>query len=130
MKKIYVAARFRDRKRLRAVRERIWKAGHVVVSTWLDEIIKPEWLTKDQWFKKLAVKDLTEIKMADIMVLDTLEKLIPGAGGGRETEWGFALAQFQDKLVILVGPRNQAFHYLADLHFQTWEGFFKWIKNV
>lgn len=128
--RIYIASRFRDRERLRPIRELIWKVGHVVVSTWLDEIIKPDWLTTAQWFKKLAIKDLTEIKMSDVLVLDTLGQLVPGAGGGRETEWGFALAQFQDKLVILVGPENQAFHYLADLHFKNWKEFFKWLKEL
>ena len=117
---IYLAARFRDRKRLRPIRDKLWGMGHEVVSSWIDEVRKPEFLTTEEWHRKLAIKDLTEIRSADLLVIDTLGKLVSGGGGGREFEFGFAYGQFHKKLIFLVGKRNHAFHALVDEQFLSW----------
>ena len=125
---IYLAARFRDRKRLRLIRDKLWEMGHEVVSSWIDEVRKPEFLTIEEWNRKLAIKDLTEIRAADLLVLDTLGKLVVGAGGGREFEFGFAYGQFHNKLIFLVGRRNHAFHTLVDEQFPSWATALRYIE--
>jgi len=125
---IYLAARFRDRKRLRPVRDKLWGMGHEVVSSWIDEVRKPEFLTTEEWHRKLAIKDLTEIRAADLLIIDTLGKLVVGGGGGREFEFGFAYGQFHKKLIFLVGKRNHAFHALVDEQFPSWTTALRYIE--
>lgn len=116
--KIYIASFFDTRERLRPVRDELWKLGHEVVSTWLDEAAKPSSMDTEIFYKKLASKDLAEINSADLLILDTND-LTPR--GGREVEYGFALGRFQSKQVWIVGPSRNIFHRLADRHFDTWE---------
>ena len=81
-----------------------------------------------EWHCKLATKDLTEIRSADLLILDTLGNLVQGAGGGREFEFGFAYGQFHKKLVFLVGKRNNAFHALVDKQFSSWIAALRYIE--
>mgnify|MGYP001578042703 CR=1 FL=1 len=123
--KIYTAARFSDRARLRAARDRMFQMGHECTASWLDEVAKPETMTIEVFNKKLAIKDFTEISAADIIVVDTLEPLITVAetssGGGREVELGFALGQWHRKEVWRVGPARNVFHQLVDRAFADWD---------
>lgn len=119
--KLYIGAKMSDGPRLREVRERIFKLGNEVISSWLDEVGRPENMEHDIFSRKLAMKDLTEIRAADVFVIDTLSPLTAGGGGGREFEFGFALGQWHHKEVWLVGGHNHAFHYLADREFQSWD---------
>ena len=119
--RIYIAAKLSDRMRLRAIREELFKLGHECVSTWLDEVAKPEAMDMRTFLRKLAVKDLTEIRAADLLILDTLSPLSAGGGGGREFEVGFAIGQWHHKDVWRVGPGNNAFHELVDRAFATWD---------
>ena len=77
-------------------------------------------MTSDEFARKTAMKDLAEIKQADLLILDTTEAFTPESSGGREVEYGYALGHFQTKLVFIVGPKRSAFHALADRHFETW----------
>ena|SRR3990167_1345825 len=94
--------------------------GHEVVSTWLDEVKRPPSMPESLFWKKLAMKDLAEIRSADLFVLDTH---IGSERGGKEVEFGFALAQFQAMLLYIVGPLRSVFHELCDRRFDTWEEF-------
>jgi hypothetical protein len=118
--KIYIAARFETRGNLRPYRDQLWELGHEVVSTWLDEVKQPPTMSQDIFWKKLALKDLAEIKAADLLVLDTF---IGSERGGKEVEFGFALGQFQSKLVYIVGPIINVFHSLCDRQFDSWPEF-------
>lgn len=70
------------------------------------------------FWKKLAIKDLAEIRAADVMILDTQ---IVDDRGGREAEWGFALGQHQRMQIFIVGPGRSVFHTLADRRFDSWD---------
>ncbi len=118
--KIYIAARFETRGTLRPFRDQLWEMGHEVVSTWLDEAKQPPTMSQAIFWKKLALKDLAEIKSADLLVLSTS---IPSERGGKEVEFGFALGQFQSMMVYVVGPLRNVFHYLCDRQFDTWPEF-------
>lgn len=116
--KVYLAGFFDTRARLRPIRDSIWKLGHEVVSTWLDEVAVPETMDQETWYKKLAFRDLAEIRSADMLLLDTLDET---PRGGREVEFGFALGRFQGIEIWVIGPVRNVFHRLADRHFEAWE---------
>jgi len=123
--KVYLAARFETRATLRPVRDALWKMGHEVVSTWIDETVKPAGMDQSIFWKKLAIKDLAEIKSADLLVLDTH---VGSERGGKEVEFGFALGGFQSKQVFIVGPIRNVFHELCDRRFETWWQFLSYIE--
>jgi hypothetical protein len=75
-------------------------------------------MSQETFYRKLALKDLAEIKSADLLICDTLD-VTPR--GGREVEFGLALGAFQSKLIWVVGPLRNVFHRLADEHFETWD---------
>jgi nucleoside 2-deoxyribosyltransferase len=119
--KVYTAASFTDQARIRQFREPLFKLGHSVLSTWLDEQIKPVGMTNEQFNKKMAAKDLREIAAADCFILD-LEN--PSKTMGKMVEFGFALATH--KLIYIVAPEGSLtnghiFCLLADEIFPSWE---------
>lgn len=116
--KIYLAACFEERLRIRDVADKLWNEGHEITSTWLHETTQPPYMNQDEFFKKLAVKDLTEIAAADLLIMDTF---VMSPRGGASNEFGFALGAFQKKLVWVVGPARSVFHQLADRRFETWD---------
>ena len=106
--RIYLAGRFEDRFRLRAYRDRLVMAGHVVTSTWLDQ---PEGISHENPeapYREIAEKDFGEITSSDALIVDT-ESVAPR--GGREVEVGYALAQGLP--VYVRGPRRNVFHHLC-----------------
>ena len=103
--------------RIRPWRDAIWNLGHEVVSTWLDEVARPPSVTQEEFYRKLAIKDLCEIAAAELVIIDTAEIT---QRGGRENEFGFALGQHQKKLIWIVGPARSVFHQLADTRFNEW----------
>ena len=116
--KLYIAARFEHRPELRPYRDQLWALGHQVVSTWLDEVARPEGMSKKVFWKKLALKDVAEIKSADVLILDTH---VASDRGGKEVEYGIALGGFQTQQLWIVGPQRNVFHELADLVFADWD---------
>ena len=125
--KVYLACRFEERKKLRPVRDALWELGHEVVSTWIDEVKRSEQMSEDVFYKKLALKDIAEIKSARLFVLDTL---VPSERGGKEVEFGMALGQFQAKLLYIVGPIRNVFHHLCDRHFDSWDEFLNFMESA
>ncbi len=109
--RIYLACKFEHRAKLRPVKDELWRLGFEVVSSWIDEVKRPEGMSLDIFHKKLAMKDIAEIKSADLFVLDTE---VPSERGGKEVEMGLALGAFQSKLVYIVGPLSNVFHQLRD----------------
>jgi len=116
--KIYIAGSFNSRPRLRLMRDKLWDMGHEVVSTWLDEVAQPDNLSKKEFYKKLAIKDIAELKSANLVIVDILD---PSSSGGRDTELGLALGSFQSKQVYLVGNPVGVFHELVDLQCKAWD---------
>jgi hypothetical protein len=125
--KIYTASFFDTRERIRPFADQLWKRGHNVVSSWLNETSRPEAMSTKEFWRKLAIKDLAEIRAADLLILDTID-VTPR--GGREVEFGFAMAFFQDKLIFRVGPVRNVFHELVDREYDTWEALMADIPDV
>lgn len=128
--KIYTAATFSQQQRIRQNKEQLLKLGHSVTSTWLEEQIKPEGMSDEQFGKKMANKDLREIQSADCFILD-LEA--PSKTMGKMVETGFALAHH--KLFYVVAPEGaltggHIFCFLADRVFNSWEDLFTYFKQT
>jgi nucleoside 2-deoxyribosyltransferase len=127
--KIYTAASFPEQGRIRGHKESLFKLGHSVIASWLEEQIKPEGMTDEQFGRKMAAKDLREIAVADCFILDLLN---PTKTMGKMVELGFALGNH--KLIYVVAPENtltkgHIFCLLADEIFPTWEALFEYFKN-
>ena len=116
--KIYLAGQFESQKRIRKEAHKVWALGHDVVSSWLNEVIKPANMPHREFMKKLAMKDIAEVNAADLLIQDTIKMSIRG---GAATEFGLALHSFQNKQVWVVGPLRSVFHYLCDRHFNNWK---------
>lgn len=116
--KIYTAASFTEQGRIRQFKEPLFKMGHSVIATWLEEQVKPAGMTDEQFGRKMAAKDLQEVAAADCVILDTES---PSKTSGKMIEVGFALAKH--KLIYTVGPviPNAIFLLLADKHFLSWD---------
>jgi nucleoside 2-deoxyribosyltransferase len=125
--KIYTAATFSEQKRIRQHKETLIQMGHNVLATWLEEQVKPGGMTDDQFGKKMAAKDLQEIRAADCVILD-LES--PSKTMGKMVEFGFALAHH--KLIYAVGtpPTGSIFVLLADKVFANWDELFAYFTEV
>lgn len=126
--KIYTAATFQEQNRIRAYKETLFKLGHSVVSTWLEEQIKPSGMTDEEFGRKMAMKDLQEISTADCFILD-LEK--PSTTMGKMVEYGFGLAKH--KLTYVVAPegtmtKGHIFVMLADKIFSSWAELFEYFR--
>lgn len=116
--RLYLAAKFERRLIIRDKADELWKAGYEILSTWIYESAKPPWMSHQEFFRKLAMKDLTEVSAADCIILDTAED---SERGGKEAEWGYGVGQWHKKLLIVVGPKRSVFHELCDYHFPDWE---------
>ena len=125
--KIYTAASFVEQKRIREMKEKLIQMGHTVVSTWLEEAVRPDGMTLEQFERKMAIKDLQEVAAADCVILD-VEK--PTKTSGKMVEVGFALAKH--KLIYIVGvpPAHAIFLSLADKHFESWDLLFQYFEET
>lgn len=126
--KIYTAATFKEQSRIQLMRDELFRRGHNVLSTWLNEQVKPNGMTQEEFGKKMAMKDLQEVAEADCLILDRFE---PSLSGGKMIEFGFALAKH--KLLYVVDPDfpNPAsiFLQLADKVFPDWEALLVWFDE-
>jgi hypothetical protein len=113
VRRIYLAGRFSDQKKLRVIRSRIecWREL-TVISSWLD--VERDAQTPAEHVRE-AGRDFYEVRKADLFILDTTE---PTRRGGRETELGIALASGVEAWIV--GPYRQVFHYALP-QFDTWD---------
>ena len=123
--KIYIAGTFEDQAVLRAPADALWKLGQEVVSTWLQETSRCPVLTSEEHKRKLAIKDITEVCSADLIILDNRR-----SSGGKNAEWGIGLHGFHQKLLWLVGEPSSVFHYLADKRFNSWQEVFDELRKI
>ena len=125
--RFYVASRLSCRPQLHEVRSKLRSLGHDVISTWLDE--SGDYSNSLEQAKKVAMRDLCQISQVDVLILDTTSPISKDGGGGRETEFGFALGQFQNKKLWRVGPIKNVFHALVDLSFENFEELLDYVKE-
>jgi hypothetical protein len=105
--RIYLAGRFSKRFELRQFRQQLEALGHVCTSRWIDaEREDPEKLAL------CAAEDLIDVATCDLVVNFT-EKPRCDSRGGRHCEFGIGLAL--NKQLVLVGPKEHAFHFLPQV---------------
>ena len=121
---IYLAARFSQHPEMQGVRDVLEALGHKVTSRWIDlhaglqpHSIMGEQLNEDPTaYEFIGLHDLEDIDAADTLISFTV---VGGGKGGRHVEFGYGLAS--GKRMILVGPREHAFHCLPQVeHYDSW----------
>ena len=121
---IYLAGPFGTKIEMRQRRSALLARGFTVNARWIDE----DQFTSDSkpsdvgeapsadYLRQYAEIDLADAKACDWFVV------FPGQGAGHHTELGVALAL--NKPIIVIGPKNNIFHYLPDVyHLDTWADF-------
>ena len=116
--KVYISGSYNEQARLREESHKLFALGHQITSTWLNEVQQPTHLTHDEWFQKLAVKDLCEVASADCIILD-----LDGdsTSGGRYTELGYALGRYNMLVIVVGASRYGVFNTLANKQFCNWD---------
>ena len=119
----HLAARYARRVELCGYRDRLLSIGDTVTSRWLDYRKMPRWSCG------IAREDCEDLMAADAVIIFTEIPNTVHVTGGRHVEFGLALAQ--GKHVIIVGPRENVFHYLlSDSQiFDTWNKAFATIRR-
>ena len=124
--KIYLAARYNRYQEMQSVAADLLAEGHTITSRWIsgshgasDSDVGGLELTR------FAEEDLEDLKTAHLVVSFTEEpKALTSSRGGRHVELGFALAL--GKRVIIIGSRENVFHYLPEVeHYDSYQGFLK-----
>lgn len=111
--KIYLAARYRSRHIMRDWRAMLEAAGFIVTSRWINGGHDMDTdASNDEQRHGLAMEDLEDIDAADVLVLWNPREHHGNGSGGRHVELGYALAR--RKPTIIVGERENVFHYLQD----------------
>lgn len=107
--KVYLAARYEENGRMRDWRDVLVGHGIVVTSRWIDG--GHEDMTESR-FAAYAEEDLLDVEQADALVMLSDREHFRTGRGGRHVEVGYALAR--GKRVILVGDRENVFHWLCE----------------
>jgi nucleoside 2-deoxyribosyltransferase len=114
--KVYIAARYSQKEEMKQVAALLRDKKIEVMSSWLLEP-HPPCTTMDQVseddLRGYAQRDLEDIEAADVMLLFTVDPLIPTVRGGRHVETGYCTCL--KKPIYIVGPRENIFHYLPQV---------------
>jgi len=124
---VYLAARYSRREELLRYAADLEERGYIVTSRWLqgshqidDAGLSVE--AKREERERFAHEDWEDLKGADACISFTEEPRTSNSRGGRHVEFGGALAFGQT--VIVIGPRENVFHCLAQVKwFPDWESF-------
>jgi len=112
--KVYIASRFPDRDDCLYLKGQLEARGYQVTSTWLtpadgNSANMATLRGKHVECRQRAIKDIEDIKAADVVVLMSPKKAHRNGTGGRHVECGISIAL--GKPIILVGERENVFHY-------------------
>lgn len=136
--RIYLAGRYSRREELAGYAEEIRSLGYAVDCRWLlgthqygpDSDRAQEALEEhDDMARRFALEDVEDLRRSDVVISFTEPpRKMSTNRGGRHVEFGLGLAYGKD--VIVVGWRENAFHYLPDVQFfPTWEGCLEWLQG-
>lgn len=102
-KKIYLAALFSRRAEMEGIADSLKICGFEIVARWVYG--GEGGLSREQ----IALLDIEDVNKSDIVVSFTQPHGTANPGGGRHTEFGYALAK--GKELVVVGDREQVFHH-------------------
>lgn len=110
MAKIYLAAMYAQMHEMQRVRNRLVSAGHEVTSQWVDG------KEADDTKETAAIMNVEDLKKSDTLVHFSLPQGSMYSGGGRQVEYGLAMAM--GKRILVVGPRGEhVFHAWPGVRF-------------
>ena len=110
--KVYLAAKYGQMMEMRDVRDRLVAAGHEVTSQWIDGKEESDAGATDATMEAAARMDIEDVLRADVLVAFSQERGTLHTGGGRHVEFGVAVGEGID--VLVVGPKGEhVFHYLG-----------------
>lgn len=124
---IYFAARYSLKPLLQRVRDWFAEHGYTCTSHWLEEpesptVQLPQLATEElaATYSAYARRDIQDIHLADYFVAIAEEPTRATVRGGRHVEFGFALAVKNTSDIIIVGPKENIFHYVpGPAHLRT-----------
>ena len=125
--KVYFAASWALREKMREYRAELASMGGDVTSRWIDSEdvtgMKHEDVVADpQRAIAGATLDLSDIDAAEMVVIFTE---VPSTTGGLHFEFGYAWGN--DKMVVVIGPQpNVFFSLVGNAHFPDWDTFVAW----
>lgn len=115
--KIYLAAMYSWRDRIRQYADELQALGFDVTSSWLRERANPKIELTDvspAFLRQHAKNDREDLLSSDAIVLFTVRPTRRTKRGGRHTEFGMAITA--GKLLLILGPRENVFHYLPEVN--------------
>lgn len=133
MYRVYLAARYSRHPEMQRVAEDLKAMGHEVTSRWISGVHHLELEGNyhspaaegfnEADTKKLtqfAIEDLEDLYDANMVICFTEEPKSVLTRGARHTEFGVGL-EIADRMIV-VGPRENIFHFLPDVEvYPTWE---------
>ena len=117
--KIFLSARYGRKEELRGYAEELAAQGHTIKSSWFCQDEADDENLSFVQARGLALSDLMQIAASDVFIAFTEQPQSPYGRGGRHVEFGFAMYRYGEgllKAVIVVGPRENVFHALPEVH--------------
>ena len=113
--KVYVASRYEDAPRMNEWRVFLERQGWTVTSRWINgsHDLRVD-ARHDEERTRFAMEGIEDLLSADVMVLHNPRSFHRTGRGGRHVETGIAI--IQGIPVVLVGERENVFHWHAGVH--------------
>jgi hypothetical protein len=122
VQRVYLASQYRRRDELRTCAAALERLGFEITSRWLagDQPLLELGESRTE-AEAAAIRDLHDVRSADIFVAFTEHASAPSKGrGGRHVEFGVALAL--ERRLLVVGPPEHVFHLLPSVEqYPTWD---------
>lgn len=128
--RLYLASRWGRKLEMAEIAEELAKDGIKVTSHWVTETSMDKkadgsyssgvWSPNPVHAANIGARDLSAIDSSSALVLFT-DTSRAGYTGGRNVEYGYAYAH--GKPTLVVGPRINPFHYLADAWYEDVDAF-------
>ena len=137
MAKIYLAAAYHRREDAKLARRWLTGWGHQVTSSWVwrqddqeDEINEAAMeIPFSSHARAIALQDLADLDEADVLLAFTERSDSAFGRGGRHVEFGYALAR--NKIVVVVGPRENVFMTLPTVRlFTHFPDALEWLRGL
>lgn len=127
--KIYLASRYSRHEEMLGHARTLEAAGHQVTSRWIygnHDIVDSDRHADIERNERVAIEDIQDLTKADCVIsfteVEKASKIKKPSKGGRHVEFGVGLAH--NKLMVVVGPRENVFHWLPSVDvYDTLEDF-------
>lgn len=120
MPSVYLAAAYSSKELIRRRADDLRASGFDVTAQWLNEphAASVPFTSRDpQELRRFARRDIDDIARCDVFIFFSIDPEQPTKRGGRHVELGLAVAM--KKRVLVVGPRENIFHFLPEIEVVT-----------